>query len=61
MQTRFWWGSLRERDYLADLRVDVKIVLKYILHKQDRIVCNEFIRLRTGGLYLNLQNQEVRL
>jgi hypothetical protein len=62
MQTGFWWGSLRERDNLADLRVDVKIILKYILRKQDRIVCNDFIRLRKGGgPYLNSQNQEVRL
>ena len=31
MHTGFWWGSLNERDYLADLRVHVKIILKYIL------------------------------
>jgi hypothetical protein len=49
IHTGFWWGSLKQRDYLAELRVDVRIILKYILNKQDRMVKNEFSRFRTGA------------
>jgi len=30
MHRGYWWGSLRERGVLEDLRVDAKIILKYI-------------------------------
>ena len=30
MYTEFWWGNLRERDYLEDLDIDVRIILKGI-------------------------------
>jgi hypothetical protein len=39
-----------ERDYMADLRVDVRIILKYMLNKQDWMVWNGFIWLRTGAI-----------
>ena len=29
MHTGFWWGDLRERDHLEDLRVDGSIILKW--------------------------------
>jgi hypothetical protein len=29
----FWWGNLKERDYLEDLDVDGKIILKRMLEK----------------------------
>jgi hypothetical protein len=34
---RFWWGNLRERDYLKDLGVDGGIILKWIFNKWDGI------------------------
>jgi hypothetical protein len=30
-RTGFWCGNLRERDHTEDLRVDGKIILKWIL------------------------------
>jgi hypothetical protein len=35
MSTGFWWGKLKERDRLDDLRVDAKVILKWILKKLD--------------------------
>jgi hypothetical protein len=31
MCTGFWWGKLKERDHLVDLRVDRRVLLKWIL------------------------------
>jgi hypothetical protein len=31
MLAGFWWGNLRERDYLVDLGVDGRITVKCIL------------------------------
>ena len=33
MHTGFWWGDLRERDYLGILGVDGRIILKNIFKK----------------------------
>jgi len=41
MHTKFWWESLKGRDYSEDLGVDGKIILEWILENQwddmDRI------------------------
>jgi len=31
----FWWGDLKERDHLEDLRVDVRIIFKWMFNKWD--------------------------
>jgi hypothetical protein len=33
--TGFWWENLKEGDWLTDLYVDGKIILKWILNKKD--------------------------
>ena len=32
--TRFWWGSLKERDNFEDLAIDGKPILNLILKKE---------------------------
>jgi len=33
MHTGLWWGKLKERDHLEELRVDGRVILKWILRK----------------------------
>jgi len=33
--TGFWWGNLRERDYLGDPDIDGRIILRWIFRKWD--------------------------
>lgn len=40
--------NLNERDHFADVGLDVKIILKCILKKQDTKTCPRFISLRKG-------------
>jgi len=35
VHTGFWWGDLRERNHLEDLRVDGRIIWKWIFKKYD--------------------------
>jgi hypothetical protein len=35
MHTRFWWGTLRERDHLKDLGIGGRIILNWIVRPQD--------------------------
>jgi hypothetical protein len=35
MQTRFWWGHLREGEHLKDIGVDGRIILKWIFKTWD--------------------------
>ena len=42
------WGSLNERDNFKGLRVERKIILKWILRKYDNRAWSEFISLKIG-------------
>jgi len=42
------WGSLNERDHFKDLRVERKIILKWILRKYDNRAWSKFITFKTG-------------
>jgi hypothetical protein len=46
--TRFWWGNLRERDYLEDPVIDEKITLRWIFRKWDVGIWTGAIWLRKG-------------
>jgi hypothetical protein len=35
VHTGFGWGNLRERDYLADPGVDMRIMFRWILRQYD--------------------------
>jgi hypothetical protein len=35
VHTGFWWGNLRERDYLEDLGVDGRVISRWIFIKWD--------------------------
>jgi hypothetical protein len=46
--TRFWWGNLRERDYLEDPVVEEMLILRWIFRKWDVWVWTGSIWLRIG-------------
>ena len=49
MHRMFWYGTLRERDHLEDLGVDVRMILKWIFKKEAGDVI--WLRIGTvGGL-----------
>jgi hypothetical protein len=41
--TVFWWGNLKERDRLEDLDLDGKVILKWILRKEDEVMWTGFV------------------
>jgi len=55
MRTWFWWGDLRERKHLEDLRVDGSIILKWIFKKLDGKAWTGLIRLRRGNAVIILR------
>jgi len=50
----FLWGSLTERDYLRELGIDGKKILRWIFRKWDVRVWtgSSWLRIRTGGGHL---------
>jgi hypothetical protein len=50
VHTGFWWGDLRERGDLEDLRIDGRIILKQIFRKSDEAWSGLiWLRVGTGG------------
>jgi len=49
--TGFWWGNLRERDYLGDPGIDGRIIISWIFRKWDVGVGtgSSWLRIGTGG------------
>jgi len=47
----FWWGNLRERDFLGDPDIDGRILLSWISRKWDVEVWtgSSWLRIGTGG------------
>ena len=43
-----WWGNPRERHYLEDTGIDVRIILRWIFRKLDVRALNGLMWLRTG-------------
>jgi hypothetical protein len=48
MHTKFWLENLKGRDYLVEQGIDGRVILKWIIEKQDGKVWTGFIWLRTG-------------
>ena len=48
VHTGFWWGNLRERDYLEDPGVVWRIILRWIFRKCDVGAWSGLIWLRVG-------------
>jgi len=48
--TGFWWGNLREEDYLGDPGVDERIILRWIFRKRDVGVWHSVQNLLSSSL-----------
>jgi len=48
VHTEFWWGYLRERDYVKDPGVGGRIILRWIFRKWDVGTWTGLIWLRVG-------------
>ena len=48
MYTGFWWGNLKERDYLEDTDIEGRIILRWIFRKWD-------VGAWTGSIWLRIE------
>jgi hypothetical protein len=48
VRAEFWWGNMRARDHLEELRVGGSIILKSILNKSVWTLWTGFIWIRIG-------------
>ena len=48
----FWLENLKEKDYLEDIGVDERIILKWILSGMVRPELDICLRIQTGGGFL---------
>jgi len=57
--TGFWWGNLRERDYLEDPGIDGRIILRWIFRKWDVGASTglSWLRIGTGGGHCECGNE----
>jgi hypothetical protein len=47
MYTGFWWGNVKEREFLEDPSIDGKVILRWICRKWDEGAWTGLIWLRT--------------
>jgi len=54
VHTGFWWGNLRERDYVEDPDVDGRIILRWVFQQWEVRVWagSSWLRKGTGGGYM---------
>ena len=55
VRRRFWWEKLKERDRLKDKGVDGRILLKWILKKEDRRMWTDFVWRLIGNLPVSFE------
>jgi hypothetical protein len=55
VHTEVMWGNLRERDYLEDLTIDERIILKWIFKKLNWEEWGELTWLRLGQLTVSCE------
>jgi hypothetical protein len=48
MHIRFWWERRKERDHKEDLDVGGRIILEWILEREDGVVWTGLMWLRIG-------------
>jgi len=54
MYTRFWWGNMRDRNYLEDPGTNWRIILRWIFRKWEvgARTGSVWLRIGTGGRHL---------
>jgi len=51
--TGFWWGGLREGDYLGDPDIDGRTIIRWIFRSRIGVwTGSSWLRIVTGGMHL---------
>jgi hypothetical protein len=61
LRREFWWGNMREKDRLVDLKVDGKIIVNWSFKKWYREHENWFCIVRARNRWLALVNAVMNL